>query len=95
MSDLLEVNEWRVLEPCEDCPIEYGDKAMNLKKGRVAAIKKDLRDGESFNCHKTVYDKGYDYPRMCAGAYNYLKRLKRPNNIMQIAERLENMKKDK
>ena len=84
----VETNVWRVLKPCKDCPVEYGDKAMSLKKGRVAEIKKALRDGKSFSCHKTIYDEGYDAPKFCAGAYNYLKRLKKPNQIMQIAERM-------
>lgn len=79
-------NLWKVLEPCKDCPVEYGDKAMHLKEGRVAEIKQALEDGEGFSCHKTIYDDGD--PKFCAGAYNHLKRIGKPNQIMQIAKRM-------
>lgn len=81
---------------CPNCPFRDDGKAINLEPGRISHIKQELRDGESFSCHKTVYDLDLemnftDEPqtrKMCAGAYEYLKKIKKPNQIMQVAKRL-------
>ena len=69
-------------------------KAIMLNDGRVDEIKKELLEGGSFNCHKTVYDLDENMqatqkqePKMCAGAYRFLKEKKRPNQQMQLAQR--------
>jgi len=101
MSDeeLVETNVYRVLKPCSNCPFTDNGEAMHLRDGRVDEIKAMLLEdkGNSFNCHKTVYnlekdmspyDGGKHPLKMCAGAYNFLKKEDKPNDIMQIAERL-------
>jgi len=93
---LVKTNEWRVLEPCSNCPFLDNGKAMHLNEGRVDDIKEDLRNGGNFTCHKTVYGLRTDMesdeestqqqPKMCAGAYLYLKKLRIPNTIMNLAK---------
>lgn len=93
-KNLVETNEYRVLKSCSNCPFLDNGKSIHLREGRVDQIKKDLLedDWSSFNCHKTVYDLNKDMqsgntqePKMCAGAYNYLKSKGRPNMQMRFA----------
>ncbi len=91
---LVKTNEWRVTKMCGNCPFKDDGKAIHLRAGRVDDIKKQLESGESFSCHKTVYNLDVDMNpteeqplKMCAGAYEYLKKINKPNQIMQVAER--------
>lgn len=87
---MLEYNIYRITKMCEDCPFRTKDGSnMRLNEGMLDSIKKDLLDGETFTCHKTIYqDTDKIGMKMCAGAYEFLKRKNKPNQIMQIAERL-------
>ena len=86
----MKTNIYRCLEPCDNCPLMDDGKKIRLSPERVKEIKQDLERGENFVCHKTIYDEGMEDSdrRMCYGAYRYLKRLNKPNQIMQLAERL-------
>ena len=90
---VVKTNLYRCTEPCVTCPF-YND--IGLDKNRIPEIKKSLLKGESFVCHKTFYNLSNDdrgdtveqEPKMCYGAYEFLKKKDKPNTIMQIAERL-------
>lgn len=95
-SDIVETNEYRVLKMCSNCPFRDNGEAVHLDDGRVDDIKKMLleNDHNSFTCHKTAYNldkdmnpvEGFVQPKkMCAGAYEYLKKMGRPNIMMRIA----------
>ena len=86
---------YRVTKPCSNCPFLDNNKAIMLADGRLDEIKADLLKGGSFNCHKTVYDLDENMEhtkkqelKMCAGAYQFLKKENKPNQQMQIAQRL-------
>ena len=94
---IVKTNAFRCLEHCPNCPFLDDGKAMHLEPGRVDAIKEKLLSStdENFICHKTAYSLDNDMEptqkqerKMCYGAYLFLKKKKRPNAIMQIAERL-------
>lgn len=96
MSNLVKTNIYRVLKPCSNCPFSDNGKKIDLVKGRVDSIKQDLLDGGHFTCHKTVYDLDINMneanagqtPKMCAGAYNFLKERDKPNEAMRLALKL-------
>jgi len=92
---LIKTNEWRVLSSCSNCPFLDDGKAMHLNEGRVEEIKAYLleNDMHSFSCHKTAHnlDKNMEStpsqkPKMCAGAYQYLKSKNRANIFMRLGE---------
>lgn len=96
MCELVETNEYRVLKMCGNCPFRDNGKAVHLEDGRVEDIKKTLleNDMNSFTCHKTSYNLDINMnpvtdivqsPKMCAGAYEYLKKIGRPNIMMRLA----------
>jgi hypothetical protein len=80
--------------PCGRCPFR-SDIRFGLRPARVLEILRDRRGfpAPSFACHKTV-DYDADQPRVppdaqhCAGVLAILHREGRPNDMMQIAERL-------
>lgn len=90
-----------IKRPCGNCPFR-NDVPRYLSPGRYAQIGHDLtRLGHSFTCHKTIdYDRreeeggdggGHvtgDRERQCAGAMIWLNSQKRPNQMMQVMERL-------
>ena len=85
---------YRVTKPCNNCPFLDNGKAIMLADGRVDSIKEELLQGGSFNCHKTVYNLDDNMNeteeqelKMCAGAYQFLKKENKPNQQMQIAQR--------
>lgn len=93
-NTIVKTNSYRCIENCPNCPFLDEGKAIGLKSGRVDSIKKKLRenDNESFPCHKTVYDLDNNMnkskpqrPKMCKGAYDYLKSIKQPNIMMRLA----------
>lgn len=88
---MIKINKWRLTDYCDDCPFKDRD-ALHVSEDRLNEIKRGVEAGGSFNCHKTVYPEVFNEEpvglRMCYGAYKHLKRLGKPNQIMQIAERL-------
>ncbi len=95
--NLVETNIYRVLKQCSNCPFKDNGEEIHLKAGRVDEIKKELLESDynSFNCHKTVYNLDKDMKngkkqqeKMCAGAYEYLKSINRPNISMRMAASL-------
>lgn len=80
--------------PCKHCPFRT-DVPRYLDPERYKDIAASLVDrGESFSCHETIgFDhrgKGVVTPqsRVCAGAMIWLQHQQRPNQIMQVMERL-------
>jgi hypothetical protein len=85
--------------PCGDCPFR-SDKSFHLRPERVREILGGDRGrrwwpASSFPCHKTIEytDDGAAIrvpptAQQCAGVMAILHREKRPNDAMQIAERL-------
>lgn len=107
MAEIVETNMYRVLKPCNNCPFVDDGKKIHLQKGRVQSIKEDLLSNpdSSFTCHKTAYNLDVDMNdytgpkqerKMCAGAFLYLKSMKKPNTMMMLAQRLgiENWEND-
>lgn len=91
-----------LVKPCKDCPFRTDVKPY-LTRGRVEDILFALAaEQRTFTCHKTVdytdgtdEDEGFSVPRYdnpneqhCAGAMILLEKIKRPNQLMRIAERL-------
>jgi hypothetical protein len=79
--------------PCVSCPIRIGQGSRyRLHPERLA----EIVEAPAFQCHKTVdYDRyedeearAGDRPQQCAGLMAVLHRSDRPNQIMQVAERL-------
>ena len=98
-QEVVKTNMYRVLEPCNNCPFTDDGKKIHLNKGRVDSIKEDLikHPDNSFTCHKTVYNLDVDMNeitdykqerKMCAGAFLYLKSIKKPNTMMVLAQRI-------
>ena len=98
-QEVVKTNMYRVLEPCNNCPFVDDGKKIHLEKGRVDSIKEELlkHPDNSFTCHKTVYNLDVDMNeitdykqerKMCAGAFLYLKSIKKPNTMMVLAQRI-------
>ena len=81
----MEENIYRLTKECSNCPFVDDGKSIHLEEGRVDAIKAQLlvSDTESFNCHKTL---SREHPKMCAGAYKFLKKKNKPNLQMKLAQ---------
>lgn len=80
--------------PCKDCPWRT-DVPRYLDPKRYKEISEHLLDrGENFVCHKTVdYSDDSDTPcldetRTCAGAMIWMQHQGKPNQMMQVMERL-------
>jgi len=93
-NSIVKTNEYRCTEYCPNCPFLDDGKAIQLKEGRVDEIKAMLleSDQNSFSCHKTVYNLDNNMKsteeqpvKMCFGAYEFLKKKKRPNLMMRLA----------
>lgn len=84
---------WRMAKMCETCPFQTSGPGLALRKslrpGRFADIKRDLRHGGNFLCHKTTDETGNGTKLQCAGALAYQDRLGVSNQLARIAERLE------
>lgn len=76
--------------PCKNCPFRRGQgECFRLSRLRLREIIK----GVAFQCHKTVdYSEDEpssgDKPQQCAGLMALLHREGKPNQIIQVAERL-------
>ncbi len=93
-DEVVKTNIYRCTEYCPNCPFLDDGKEVNLRVGRVDDIKEMLLedDNNSFTCHKTAYDLNNNMehtdeqsPKMCKGAYEYLKKEGRPNIMMRLA----------
>lgn len=80
-----------LVRPCTTCPFRRGQgENYQLRPGRL----REIARATAFTCHKTcVYDddgngRPGNRPQQCAGLMAVLHRDKRPNQIMQVAERL-------
>ena len=92
----MQTNIYRCTKACDDCPFIAPEK-LHISPETVSDIKEDLDKGGNFICHKTAYPDIFDQPKetkplMCWGAWKYLTDTNNPNQIMQIAERLEKAK---
>lgn len=77
-------------QPCMNCPFRKGQgELFRLPRERL----QEIVNAPAFQCHKTVDysedepDQG-DRPQQCAGLMTVLHREGRPNQIMQVAQRL-------
>lgn len=93
------MKRWRMEKPCIDCPFTRTPEGTHLRKslrpGRMAGIRRDLRAGNHFNCHKTTGETGDGSNLVCAGALEYQNGLGITSNYQRICERLEHMRETK
>lgn len=89
---------FKLSRPCTNCPFRRRiGRLFQLHRERLT----DIFDGPAFQCHKTldfdastIDDDGDmhaapgDHPQQCAGLMSLLHRAGRPNQIMQVGERL-------
>lgn len=86
---------FKLKRPCNNCPFTLGHGSL-FRLRRVQSI----ADGPAFQCHKTVdYSDDDepapgDKPQQCAGLMAVLLNEGKPNQIMQVAERLGHFKPD-
>lgn len=91
----MRVPQLRLTTPCKNCPFRT-DIPPFLRKDRAAGIAHEtFKMGRAFNCHKTVdYSTGQDQGRItldsinCAGSLILAKKINRPSQLAQIAERM-------
>lgn len=81
---------FKLTRPCSNCPFRRGKgELFQLHPERL----KEIVEAPAFQCHRTVDysgdipDQG-ERPQQCAGLMAVLHREGRPNQIMQVAERL-------
>lgn len=93
-NTIVKTNIYRCTEYCPNCPFLDDGLKIGLTDGRVDSIKDYLleSDSNSFSCHKTVYnldnkmDGSEDQsPKMCKGAFDFLKKKGQPNIMMRLA----------
>lgn len=72
---------FKLKRPCANCPFRKGcGETFALGRQRV----EEIVEGVAFQCHKSI-----DYkPQQCAGLMSLLHRAGKPNQIMQVAQRL-------
>jgi hypothetical protein len=82
---------FKLRRPCVNCPFRIGvGRTFQLAPERL----REILNAPAFQCHKTV-DYADDDPRpgekpqQCAGLMAVLHRSGKPNQIMQVAERLD------
>lgn len=81
-------------KPCRNCPFRRDCLEGWLGEERAAEIADSLERDRSFPCHETTKfdDDGDHVPtdseQHCAGAMLILEKLKQPNQMMRISERL-------
>lgn len=77
--------------PCSECPFKRDNAGMfEFSEARI----NEIVSAVAFQCHKTIqYDAPYGVkikkPQQCAGLMALLHAEGKPNQIMQVAERLE------
>jgi hypothetical protein len=95
-------SDWRMVEKCVTCPFHTKGPgralARSLRRGRMDQIRRDLRAGLVFQCHKTTTDQETDddgnftptaATRLCAGALEYQAKVGVSSQLQRICERLE------
>lgn len=84
---------FKLTRPCVTCPFRKGQGPLfMMDEERV----REIVEQPSFQCHKTVdYETWEDpigrqgkHPQQCAGLMSLLHRAGKPNQIMQVGERL-------
>ena len=87
---------WRMPTACVDCPFNKTGPGAHLRKslarGRMAEIRRRLRQDEHFVCHKTTDETGDGSKLVCAGALAYQERIGVSSNYQRVMERLEYFK---
>jgi hypothetical protein len=92
---------FRLKRPCVNCPFRKGQgELFQLPAGRLT----EIFEAGAFPCHKTVdYDEDEDtgeeihsmeQAQQCAGLMALLWREGRPNQIMRVAMRIEDLEPD-
>lgn len=74
--------------PCANCPFrnDRPDQKGWLGRARATEIAEAITDNQqTFSCHKTLHNKEQQH---CAGALILLEKLKLPNQMMRIMERI-------
>lgn len=82
---------FKLTRPCSTCPFRIG-QSFFLGKARL----REIFAAPAFQCHKTVDYENFEdarlrqgnKPQQCAGLMSLLARADRPNQIMQVGERL-------
>jgi hypothetical protein len=91
---------FKLTTPCTNCPFRKGiGETFKLEKDRL----EEIFQAAAFQCHKTVdYDhfndpigRQGDKPQQCAGLMSLLYKAGKPNQIMQVAQRLGYFDPDK
>lgn len=84
---------WKMAEPCIDCPFSNSEDgkhlARSLKKGRIAEIKRALRNDQYFTCHKTTDETGNGTNLVCAGALAWQNERGLSSNFQRVMESLD------
>ena len=90
-------SEWRMSQPCENCPFAASGAGLQLRRslapGRWREILAGLRRGETFNCHKTTeHDDDGEWivgtGLYCAGALEWQEAHDCTSNYARVADRL-------
>lgn len=80
----MDTTTWRVKRICSECPFRK-DGTPFLGRERAEEIANSIgENGEAFACHKTLETRNLS----CMGAIATLAEEEKPNQIMQIANRL-------
>ena len=82
---------FKLKRPCNNCPFARG-RGEFFRLPRLRLL--DIVSATGFQCHKTVDYSGPDrplpgdHPQQCAGLMALLRAEDKPNQMMQLAERL-------
>ena len=87
------MSRWRMEVMCADCPFSKSERGTHLRKslapGRMAEIRRGLRQGEYFMCHKTTEETGNGSRLLCAGAIEYQESIGASSNYQRVCENLD------
>lgn len=83
---------WRMKEPCVDCPFNRSGPGLRLRRSlhpsRWREILTSLRRDQHFTCHKTTVETGDGSKLMCAGAIAWQEKHTGPSQLQRIMERI-------
>jgi len=86
-------HQWRMIHPCSDCPLSESAAGLHLRRslhpGRVAEIKRSLRQGKTFMCHKTTDETGNGSNLLCAGGLDYCESVGASSNYQRVCQTLD------
>ena len=87
------MSQWKMSAPCTDCPFSDSEAgkhlAKSLKRGRMAEIKRSLRNDQCFMCHKTMPETGNGTNLICAGALAWQEERALSSNFQRVCEALD------